>query len=138
MPSPPTRGTTERRPGRSAGFSENGPHHHDTPDFEDLKLGDEVALKVLPADLAADPARLARFHAEVRLARQVSHKHVCRVHDIGEAPAGESGAPRPFLSMEYVDGEDLAALLRRIGRLPRAATRTDRDWPTRTGPAPRT
>jgi serine/threonine protein kinase len=48
----------------------------------------------------------------VRLARQVSHPNVCRVYDIGEADGV------PFLSMEYVDGEDLALLLRRIGRLP--------------------
>src|SRR5262249_25751180 len=56
--------------------------------------------------------RLARFHQEVRLARQVSHPNVCRVYDIGEAGG------QHFLSMEYVDGEDLASLLRRIGRLP--------------------
>ena len=48
----------------------------------------------------------------MRLARQTSHPNLCRVYDIGEAH-GEL-----FLSMEYVDGEDLAALLRRIGRLP--------------------
>ena len=59
-----------------------------------------------------DAARLARFHHELRIARQVSHKNVCRLYDLGEADG------RPFLTMEYVDGEDLAALLRRIGRLP--------------------
>src|SRR5262249_41556111 len=53
-----------------------------------------------------------RFRNEVRLARQVSHPNVCRVYDIGEIEDA------PFLSMEYVDGEDLASLLRRIGRLP--------------------
>ncbi len=55
---------------------------------------------------------LARFRSEVRIARRVSHRNVCRVYDIGEAEG------RHFLSMEYVDGEDLASLLRRIGRLP--------------------
>ena len=79
---------------------------------DDLTLGQPVALKFLPASAAADPAALARFHNEVRIARQVSHPNVCRIHDLGEAD-GE-----PFLSMEYVDGEDLASLLRRIGRLP--------------------
>ena len=79
---------------------------------DDLRLGQPVALKFLPATLARDPMQLARFHAEVRLARQVSHPNVCRVYDIGEADG------RHFLSMEYVDGEDLASLLRRIGRLP--------------------
>ena len=55
-----------------------------------------------------------RFRAEVRNARQVSHPNVCRVYDIGEIEG------RLFLSMEYVDGEDLATLLKRIGRLPPA------------------
>src|SRR5215467_13849860 len=72
---------------------------------DDLTLGQSVALKFLPAGLARDPERLARFHAEVRTARQVSHPNVCRVYDIGEADG------QPFLTMEYVDGEDLAALL---------------------------
>src|SRR5438093_873294 len=79
---------------------------------DDLKLGQPVALKFLPEALASDFDRLARFHNEVRLARQVSHPNVCRVYDIGETD-GEH-----FISMEYVDGEDLASLLRRIGRLP--------------------
>jgi serine/threonine-protein kinase len=79
---------------------------------EDLKLGQSVALKFLPRDMTDRPDRLARFHQEVRLARQVSHPNVCRVHDIGETDG------QHFLSMEYIDGEDLASLLRRIGRLP--------------------
>ena len=79
---------------------------------DDLKLGQAVALKFLPDAVAQDGAALARLHREVRMARQVSHPNVCRVFDIGEADG------LPFLSMEYVDGEDLASLLRRIGRLP--------------------
>jgi len=79
---------------------------------EDLKLGQAVALKFLPAEVMHRADRLARFHQEVRLARQVSHPNVCRVHDIGETGG------QHFLSMEYIDGEDLASLLRRIGRLP--------------------
>jgi hypothetical protein len=79
---------------------------------DDLTLGQSVALKFLPTELARDPERLARFHAEVRIARQVSHPYVCRVYDVGEADG------QPFLTMEYIDGEDLAALLRRVGRLP--------------------
>ncbi|HZI93890.1 MAG TPA: serine/threonine-protein kinase [Patescibacteria group bacterium] len=80
---------------------------------DDLKLGQPVALKFLPEAFASDPERLARFHNEVRLARQVSHANVCRVYDIGETDGHH------FISMEYVDGEDLSSLLRRIGRLPR-------------------
>ncbi|MDQ2869792.1 MAG: serine/threonine protein kinase [Acidobacteriota bacterium] len=79
---------------------------------DDLKIGQAVALKFIPPDLAGDPARLDRFYAEVRLARQVSHPSVCRVYDIGEHEG------QTFISMEYVDGEDLATLLNRIGRLP--------------------
>src|SRR3954451_6659220 len=50
-----------------------------------LPLGQSAALQFLPAELARDPERLARFRAEVRIARQVSHPHVCRVYDVGEA-----------------------------------------------------
>jgi serine/threonine-protein kinase len=86
---------------------------------EDLKLGQAVALKFLPADVAQNADQLARFHQEVRVARQVSHPNVCRVYDIAEAESGDGNRARLcFLSMEYVDGEDLASLLRRIGRLP--------------------
>ena len=59
-----------------------------------------------------DQQLLERLHGEVRIARRVSHPNVCRVYDIGEVDGS------PFLSMEYVDGEDLRSLLRRIGRLP--------------------
>lgn len=78
---------------------------------DDLTLGQSIALKFLPERLL-DPSRLARFRQEVASARQVSHTNVCRVYDIIE------GDHAPFLTMEYVDGEDLASLLRRIGRLP--------------------
>jgi serine/threonine-protein kinase len=78
---------------------------------DDLKLGQPVALKFLPERLAAEPSFLDRFYSEVRHARQVSHPNVCRVYDVGEIDG------RHFLSMEYIDGEDLASLLRRIGRL---------------------
>jgi serine/threonine protein kinase len=78
---------------------------------EDLTLGQVVALKFLPEMLSQDAAALARFHAEVRTARQVSHPNVCRMFDIGDADG------TLFLTMEYVDGEDLASVVRRIGRL---------------------
>jgi serine/threonine-protein kinase len=79
---------------------------------DDLKLGQPVALKFLPEDVDRDPARLTQLHTEVRMARQVSHPNVCRVYDVGEYEG------HTFLSMEYVDGEDLASLIRRIGRFP--------------------
>ena len=79
---------------------------------DDLKLGTAVALKFLPRPIVADPSRYQRFLAEIRLSRDVSHPNVCRVYDIAEI------GDQHFLSMEYIDGEDLASLLKRIGRLP--------------------
>jgi Protein kinase domain len=83
---------------------------------EDLKLRQLVALKFLPEELSSDGPMLARFHREVRAARQITHRNVCRVHDIGETVVG--ARTLQFLSMEYIDGEDLSMLLRRIGYLP--------------------
>jgi predicted Ser/Thr protein kinase len=80
---------------------------------DDHELGTSVALKFLPVELSSDAVRLERLRNEVRIARQVAHPNVCRVYDIGDADG------RPFLSMEFIDGEDLASLLRRIGRLPK-------------------
>ena len=79
---------------------------------DDLTLDQPVALKFLPEDVAATDTRIAQFHNELRVARQVSHKNVCRLYDLGEADG------RRFLTMEYVDGEDLSSSLRRFGRMP--------------------
>ena len=80
---------------------------------DDLKLGQPVALKFLSTAVETDASCRERFLNEVRLARQVSHPSVCRVYDVEETDG------QFFLSMEYVDGEDLGSLLKRIGRLPR-------------------
>ena len=79
---------------------------------DDLKLGQAVALKFLPQEVAYDEERMDLLYNEVRLARAVSHPNVCRVYDVGEVDGHH------FLSMEFIDGEDLGSLLRRIGRLP--------------------
>lgn len=79
---------------------------------DDMRLGQPVALKFLPENFTGGSNLLSRFHHEVKIARQVSHPNVCRVYDIAEYQG------QHFLSMEYVDGEDLKSLLRRIGRLP--------------------
>jgi serine/threonine-protein kinase len=79
---------------------------------DDLTLGQAVALKFLPDEAARDEGLLERFRNEVRIARRVSHPNVCRVYDVGDVDG------QTFFTMEYVDGEDLASLLRRIGRLP--------------------
>ena len=77
---------------------------------DDIKLGQPVALKFLRGALS--PELLERLYAEVRIGRQVSHPNVCRLYDVVEVEG------HTFLAMEYVDGEDLASLLARIGRLP--------------------
>ena len=79
---------------------------------DDLTLGQAVAMKFLPDEAARDESLLERFRNEVRMARRVSHPNVCRVYDVGEVEG------QTFFTMEYIDGEDLASLLRRIGRLP--------------------
>jgi hypothetical protein len=83
---------------------------------DDLRLAQPVALKFVST--GSDALSLENLYHEVRVARQVSHPNVCRVHDVVEADGLR------FIAMEYVDGEDLASLLRRIGRLP-AAKATD-------------
>ncbi len=78
---------------------------------DDFELDQPIALKFLSDAAAVDAARLAQLRGEVRTARLVSHPNVCRVHDVGEADG------HYFLTMEYIAGEDLAAGLKRIGRL---------------------
>ncbi len=75
----------------------------------DTKLDVDVALKRVHHLTGTTVAQVAQ---EVRLARQITHRAICRVFDVGEID-GE-----PYITMEYVDGEDLGSLLRRIGRLP--------------------
>lgn len=77
---------------------------------DDLELNQSVALKFLPERVARSDADLARLRQEVRIARQIAHPNVCRTYDIAEADG------QVFLVMEYVDGEDLASVLRRLGR----------------------
>jgi hypothetical protein len=79
---------------------------------DDLTLGQPVALKFLPDRAGNDESLLERFRNEVRTARRISHPNVCRVYDVGDVDG------QTFFTMEYIDGEDLASLLRRIGRFP--------------------
>jgi serine/threonine-protein kinase len=79
---------------------------------EDQVLGQEVALKFLAPACCEGTDGAATLRDEVRIARQVTHPNVCRVHDLAVFDG------RPFISMEYVAGEDLRSMLRRIGRLP--------------------
>jgi len=79
----------------------------------DRVLDEDVAIKVLHADLAAAPGMAERFLSEIKLARRVSHRNVCRIHEYGE-----EGRVR-FISMELVDGDSLKDLLQG-GPLPAA------------------
>jgi hypothetical protein len=79
---------------------------------DDLKLGQAVALKFVPLSIAQNGEILQRLYGEVRHGRQVAHPNVCRLFDIAEFEG------HPFIVMEFVDGENLAALTERFGRLP--------------------
>jgi len=78
----------------------------------DRELDRLIALKVIRPELATDPAILLRFKQELILSRNITHKNVVRIYDLGEAEGIR------FISMEYVDGEDLRTLLRRQGKFP--------------------
>jgi serine/threonine-protein kinase len=82
----------------------------------DAELGVDVAVKVIRPEATADPITGAllelRFKGELLLAREVTHKNVVRIHDLGEI----SGIK--YITMSYVDGENLLAILRRRGKLP--------------------
>ncbi len=78
----------------------------------DVELSRMVALKVIRPDLARNRAILDRFKQELILATQVTHRNVVRIYDLGEAERIK------FITMEYVEGEDLAAVLRQRTKLP--------------------
>src|SRR5262245_14567845 len=71
----------------------------------DTRLGREVALKVLPAELAREKERLARFEQEARAASALNHPNIVAVYDVGYQ------AERPFLAMELVDGKSLREVM---------------------------
>jgi len=79
---------------------------------EDKKVNEEIALKLINPEIAQDRKIIDRFSHELKVARQISHRNVCRMYDLGEAEGSH------FITMEYVQGEDLRSLLKRIGRLP--------------------
>jgi serine/threonine protein kinase/tetratricopeptide (TPR) repeat protein len=79
---------------------------------EDTKLKQEVALKLIKPEIAKDKKTIERFRNELKLAREIAHRNVCRMYDLNE----EQGIH--YITMEYVRGEDLRSLIRRIGQLP--------------------
>ncbi len=80
----------------------------------DTEVREKLALKLLKPEIATDAATIERFRNELRLARTVSHRNVCRMHDLGR----EEGTGTYFITMEYVPGEDLKSLIHSIGALP--------------------
>ncbi len=80
----------------------------------DSKIREVVALKLLKTEIASDPEIIERFRNEIKLARQVSHRHVCRMYDLGEEWLSI------YISMEFVPGEDLKSFIRRSGHLTEA------------------
>jgi serine/threonine protein kinase/tetratricopeptide (TPR) repeat protein len=78
---------------------------------KDEKLDEEMALKVLKPEIAANKDMIARFKNELKLARKIAHRHVCRMYDLNE----EEGTP--YITMEYVKGEDLKSSIRKKGKL---------------------
>ena len=84
----------------------------------DRELEREVALKVIRSDMAANPEILKRFKQELILARQITHKNVIRIFDLGQADGIK------FITMEYIEGEDLQSLLRRKKKLEPAEAAT--------------
>jgi serine/threonine-protein kinase len=82
-----------------------------------LHLHKRVAVKIMVPELAENPEALARFRREVEVTSQLSHPHVIQLLDFGATPTGQ-----PYLVMEFLEGEDLEHRLRRVGRLPVAAT----------------
>ncbi|MFH1434322.1 MAG: protein kinase [Pseudomonadota bacterium] len=76
---------------------------------KDRQIDEEVALKVLRPEIAADGRKIERFHNELKLARKISHGNVCRMYHL----AFEEGIP--YITMEYVAGEELASLIKRRG-----------------------
>ena len=76
----------------------------------DQELDRIIALKIIRPELAANPSILARFKQELILSRNITHKNVVRIFDLGEAEGTK------FITMEYVEGEDLRGILRRMGK----------------------
>jgi len=80
----------------------------------DTEVREKLALKLINPDIASDEQTVERFRSELRLARTVSHRHICRMHDLGR----EEETGTYFITMEYVPGEDLKSLIHSIGALP--------------------
>jgi serine/threonine-protein kinase len=77
---------------------------------EDKKIKEEVALKLIKPEIASDKKTIERFSNELKMARKIAHRNVCKMYDLGE----EKGTH--YITMEYVPGEDLKRLIRKVGQ----------------------
>jgi len=78
---------------------------------QDTTIHEKIALKLLNPEIASEEKTVARFRNELKLARQIAHRHVCHMYDLSEAEG------MPFITMEYISGEDLKSLIRRVGQI---------------------
>ncbi len=78
----------------------------------DNKIKEEIALKLLRPEIATNKKTIERFSNEIRLSRKITHRNVCRMHDLNEHQELQ------YITMEYVPGEDLKSFIRRVGHLP--------------------
>jgi len=86
---------------------------------EDKKVNEEIALKLIHPEISRDHRIIERFGQELKVARQISHRNVCRMYDLGESEGTH------FITMEYVQGEDLRSLIKRSAGFPRT-----KRWPS--------
>jgi serine/threonine protein kinase len=77
----------------------------------DTDIKEKIALKLLKPEIASDEKTIERFRNEIKLARKIAHKNVGRMFDIGKAEGTY------FITMEFVPGQDLKALIRQTGKL---------------------
>jgi len=78
---------------------------------DDTKIREEVALKLIKPEIASDRKTIARFRNELKFARKIAHRNVCKMFDLGEEQSTH------FITMEYVPGEDLKSMIRMTGQL---------------------
>jgi len=79
---------------------------------EDTKIGQDIALKLIKLEIASDKKTIERFRNELKTTRMISHRNVCRMFDIGDSEGTH------FITMEYIPGEDLKSLIRRVKQIP--------------------
>ena len=79
---------------------------------DDTQTKEEIALKLIKPEIAADKKSLERFRNELTTARKTRHKNVCGMFDLGEYKGTH------YITMEYVSGEDLKRFIKRVGQLP--------------------